>query len=127
VPAPGTSYMPMRTGFVRDAVLHDLVASPWPVGYGTFDGQDTVLRAPVAFYMPAALVGKWGGLHAADAAMGLWTALGASLFLLQVLSLIPPRGKSVIIAVAVVIRSAASTYSVISQHRASIHSALEYC
>ncbi len=89
--------------FVRDAVLHDLVASPWPVGYGTFDGQDTVLRAPVAFYMPAALVGKWGGLHAADAAMGLWTALGASLFLLQVLSLIPPRGKSVIIAVAVVI------------------------
>ena len=34
--------------FVRDAVLHDLAASPWPVGYGTLDGQQTVLRAPVA-------------------------------------------------------------------------------
>jgi hypothetical protein len=89
--------------FVRDAVLHDLVASPWPVGYGTFEGQETVLRAPVAFYLPAALVGKWGGLLAADAAMGLWTALGASLFLLQVLSLIPSRGKLVVMAVAVVV------------------------
>ena len=89
--------------FVRDAVLHDLVASRWPVGYGTLDGQETVLRAPVAFYLPAALVGKWGGLLAADAAMGLWTALGASLFLLQVLSLIPPRGKLVALAVAVVV------------------------
>ncbi len=89
--------------FVRDAVLHDLVVSPWPVGYGTLEGQQTVLRAPVAFYLPAALVGKWGGLLAADAAMGVWTALGTSLFLLQVLSLIPSRGKLVVMAVAVVV------------------------
>lgn len=89
--------------FVRDAVLHDLVASPWPVGYGTLDGRETVLRAPLAFYLPAALVGKWVGLLAADVAMGLWTALGVSLFLLQVLSLIPSRGKLVVVAVAVVV------------------------
>lgn len=89
--------------FVRDAVLHDLVTSPWPVGYGTYDGQETVLRAPIAFYLPAALIGKLGGLLAADAAMGMWTALGASLFLLQVLSLIPARGKLVLTAVVVVV------------------------
>ena len=33
---------------LRDAVLHDLVAGRWPVGYGTLDGAETMLRAPVA-------------------------------------------------------------------------------
>jgi hypothetical protein len=76
---------------VRDAVLHDLVVSPWPVGYGVVDGLESLLRAPVAYYLPAAVVGKLAGLSAAHAAMGLWTALGATLFLLQVLSLTPSR------------------------------------
>ncbi len=89
--------------FVRDAVLHDLVISPWPVGYGIFDGQETLLRAPLGFYLPAAVMGKWAGLATAHAAMGLWTALGASLFLLQVLSLIPSSGRVVVSGVAVVV------------------------
>ena len=76
---------------IRDAVLHDLVVSPWPVGYGLLDGKESLLRAPLGFYLPAALVGKWLGLPAAHSAMGFWTALGATLFLLQVLSLTPPR------------------------------------
>src|SRR6185312_15969430 len=72
--------------YVRDAVLHDLVVSPWPVGYGLFDGKESLLRAPLGFYMPAALVGKSLGLSMAHLAMALWTAVGATLFLLQVLS-----------------------------------------
>lgn len=77
--------------FVRDAVLHDLVVSPWPVGYGVLDGHESILRAPVAYYLPAALIGKGLGLIAAHLALAAWTAIGASLFLLQVLSLTPSR------------------------------------
>jgi hypothetical protein len=87
---------------VRDAVLHDLVTSPWPVGYGTVDGLESLLRAPVAYYLPAAVAGKLAGLSAAHVAMGLWTALGATLFLLQVLSLTPPR-LGVALAVSAII------------------------
>jgi hypothetical protein len=82
--------------YVRDAVLHDLVASPWPVGYGALDGAESLLRAPVAYYLPAALVGKWLGLPAAHLALAAWTGLGASLFLLQVLSLTPSRLRAAI-------------------------------
>jgi len=51
---------------IRDAVLHDLVASRWPVGYGLINGEESLLRAPVAFYLPAALVGKAAGLAASS-------------------------------------------------------------
>ena len=87
---------------IRDAVLHDLVVSPWPVGYGPLDGEESILRAPVAFYLPAALVGKGLGLSAAHVAMGLWTAVGATLFLLQVMSLMPSR-TGAFVAILVVI------------------------
>jgi hypothetical protein len=87
---------------IRDAVLHDLVVSPWPVGYGLLDGKESILRAPVAFYLPAALAGKWLGLSAAHVAMGLWTAAGATLFLLQVMSLMPSR-TGAFVAIVIVI------------------------
>ena len=87
---------------IRDAVLHDLVVSPWPVGYGMFDGAPSLLRAPLGYYLPAALVGKLLGLWPAHLAMGLWTAAGAALFLLQVLSRTPSR-TGVAVAVAAII------------------------
>src|SRR5450755_1849482 len=87
---------------VRDAVLHDLVTSPWPVGYGLSEGRETMLRAPLAYYLPAALVGKFAGLSAAHFSMGLWTAMGSTLFLMQVLSLTPSR-MAVAIAVAAIV------------------------
>jgi hypothetical protein len=91
---------------IRDAVLHDLVASPWPVGYGVLDGKESLLRAPIAYYLPAALIGKMAGLAAAHLAMAVWTALGATLFLLQVLSLTPSRlGVAVTVAAVVVLFS----------------------
>ncbi|MGO9513437.1 MAG: hypothetical protein ACLP2F_07305 [Steroidobacteraceae bacterium] len=88
---------------IRDAVLHDLVAGRWPVGYGVLGGKDTLLRAPIGYYVPAALVGKWGGLLAAHFAMAAWTAVGATLFLLQVLSLTPSRAGAALMAAAVVV------------------------
>jgi hypothetical protein len=88
---------------VRDAVLHDLVATPWPVGYPAPDGAMRLLRAPLGFYLPAALVGKWGGLMTAHAAMAAWTATGATLFLLQMLSRLPSRLGSALTAAAVIV------------------------
>lgn len=88
---------------VRDAVLHDLVIGRWPVGYGMHEGQETLLRAPLGYYLPAALVGKWAGLLAAHFAMAAWTAAGASLFLLQVLSQLPSRAGIALRAAAVIV------------------------
>ena len=59
---------------IREAVLHDLVASPWPVGYGLLEGKETLLRAPVAYFLPAALLGKWAGLPMAHLAMAVCRA-----------------------------------------------------
>ncbi len=88
---------------IRDAVLHDLVVSPWPVGYGLVDGQESLLRAPVAYYLPAAIVGKAAGLAAAHVSMLVWTAIGAILFLLQVLSLTRSRWSVAVTVAAVVV------------------------
>ncbi len=74
---------------LRDAVLHDLVTGRWPVGYGV--GADTLLRAPIGYYLPAALIGKGAGLLAAHAALAAWTAAGVVLFLVQVLSPTAPQ------------------------------------
>ena len=88
---------------IRDSVLHDLVVSPWPVGYGVFDGVESLLRAPLGYYMPAALVGKALGLWMAHLAMGLWTAAGVALFLLQVLSLTPSRTGVALAVIAIIV------------------------
>jgi hypothetical protein len=50
---------------VRDAVLSDMIASPWPFVYA--DG--TMLRAPIGMYLAPALVGKALGRAAADMAL----------------------------------------------------------
>jgi len=88
---------------LRDAVLHDLVIGQWPVGYGMLDGRESLLRAPIGYYLPAALIGKWAGLLAAHFAMAIWTALGATLFLLQVLSQTPSRLGIALGAAAVIV------------------------
>lgn len=80
---------------IRDAVLRDLVVSPWPVGYGELQGQETLLRTSVAYFLPAAVSGKVLGLQAAQPLLLSWTALGTGLFFLQVITLLP-RGKSAI-------------------------------
>jgi hypothetical protein len=87
----------------RDAVLHDLVVSHWPVGYGLHDGQETMLRAPLGFYLTAALIGKATSLSLAYVALLAWTAIGAVLFLLQIMSLVDNKPGAQLLAVAVVV------------------------
>lgn len=67
---------------VRDAVLHDLSQGHWPPRYQWLDGSQFILRAPIAYFLPAAIVGQVGGLTAANLALYLWTALGWALVLL---------------------------------------------
>jgi hypothetical protein len=66
---------------IRDAVLHDLTNAGWPPSYTDHDGASLVLRAPVGYYLPSAVIGQLWGLQAANIAMYLWTALGFALFL----------------------------------------------
>ncbi len=66
---------------MRDAVLRDLVVGGWPVGYGEVDGSPLILRAPLGFYLPAALIGKIFGLQWSDPALLVWTVTGVALFL----------------------------------------------
>lgn len=53
---------------IRDAVLRDLVAEPWPVGY-RYLGDATILRAALGLYLMPAVFGKMLGLRIAHAAM----------------------------------------------------------
>lgn len=87
---------------IRDAVLRDLVVSPWPVGYGELQGQGTLLRTSVAYFLPVAALGKLMGLQAAQAILLVWTALGAGLFFLQVIILLPRRKSAIVTALLVV-------------------------
>ena len=67
---------------IRDAVLHDLVVGSWPPLYDVTDDDLYLLRAPVAYFLPAAALGKVFGLASADRLLWLWTVLGVMLFLL---------------------------------------------
>ncbi len=88
---------------IRDAVLHDLVTGEWPVGYGAEGGGTSLLRAPIGYYLPAALLGKAAGLAAAQFGLAVWTAAGATLFLLQVLSLMPRKVGAALASVVVIV------------------------
>jgi len=66
---------------IRDAVLRDLVVSAWPPVYGNPQEGEIILRAPLAYYLPAALAGSVIGLPFADLALYGWTALGTILFI----------------------------------------------
>lgn len=86
----------------RDAVLRDLVVSGWPPSYGTVGGVDIILRNPIAYYLPAALLGKLLGLERADFLLFIWTALGIALFFVIALSA-ARTARHVVIAIAVIV------------------------
>jgi hypothetical protein len=67
---------------IRDAVLHDLTLHEWPPAYRQEGDFALILRCPIAYYLPAAVVGKLLGLASADFLLWLWTWLGVSLTLL---------------------------------------------
>ncbi len=67
---------------IRDKVFGDLTLTPWPAAYSFSDGYHHILRSAFGYFFPAAVVGKLFGLGHMDLALYLWTALGATLFLL---------------------------------------------
>ena len=80
----------------RDAVLRDLVETPWPPMYDTDGGQAVILRAPIGYYLPSAAAGAWLGLPCADFLLYLWTASGFALVLLTAASLFRTRRERVL-------------------------------
>ncbi len=67
---------------IRDAVLRDLVVAPWPPTYAAGDEDLYILRAPVAYFLPAAAIAKLTGLATADKLLWLWTVIGITVFFL---------------------------------------------
>lgn len=65
----------------HNAILKDLIEQPWPVAYATGRG-DVGLTYYVAYYLPAALVGKLAGWRVANVALFVWTTLGCTLAML---------------------------------------------
>lgn len=64
----------------RFAVLRDLVVETWPPRYPAGDHVE-MLRAPLAYYLPPALLARAGGIDLADRLLLVWTWLGLALFL----------------------------------------------
>jgi len=85
---------------VRDALLHDLILAEGLPAY-RFGGDETyILRAPLAYDLPAAAAGRIVGLYFADKLLWAWTATGTFLFL----ALLPFESKlSLRLAAAMVI------------------------
>ncbi|MCA9428024.1 MAG: hypothetical protein KC994_23295 [Candidatus Omnitrophica bacterium] len=66
----------------HNAVLKDLIEKNWPVLYGEGEGARALVYY-IAYYLPAAGVGKLLGWKAANACLFLWSTLGVFLFLLS--------------------------------------------
>jgi hypothetical protein len=75
---------------IRDAVLRDLTVAPWPPSYAAGEDDVFILRAPVAYFLPAAAIAKLTGLATADKLLWLWTVVGITVFFL----LLPLRHTS---------------------------------
>jgi hypothetical protein len=67
---------------IRDAVLRDLVVGSWPPSYAAGEDDLFILRAPIAYYLPAASIAKLTGLVTADKLLWLWTMIGITVFFL---------------------------------------------
>lgn len=80
----------------RDAVLRDLVETPWPPMYDADASGALVLRAPVGFYLPVAAAGSVLGLHGADILLYLWTAAGFALVLCASATIFATRRERVL-------------------------------
>jgi hypothetical protein len=70
----------------HNAILKDLITQPWPVDY-QMGGQEVPLVYYIAYYLPAAFVGKLGGWFLANQALFVWSFIGLTLALLWFLVL----------------------------------------
>jgi len=72
---------------IRDAVLRDLASGPWPVAYSEAGGETWLLRAPLGFFLPAGLAGRFFGLPVAQGMLWVWCGLGLALVLVLLATL----------------------------------------
>ncbi len=80
----------------RDAVLRDLVETPWPPMYESDGGPALILRAPIGYYLPVAAAGSLLGLRCADVLLYLWTAGGFALVLCAATTLFQTRRERIL-------------------------------
>ena len=63
--------------YVRDAVLHDLSTRPWPVQYSVqSDALPVLLRAPLGYFLPAALLARLFDASLASLFLFVWSLIG---------------------------------------------------
>jgi len=74
----------------HNAILSDLVRESWPVSY-TYYGRPVALVYYIAYYLPAALVGKLWGWPAANLALAIWSVTGLMLALVLFLQAVNRR------------------------------------
>jgi hypothetical protein len=70
----------------HNAILKDLINGNWPVIYNNAEGSAMMVYY-IAYYLPAALIGKWFGWQAANHALFLITLMGVVLSILWVIAL----------------------------------------
>ena len=80
----------------RDAILRDLAHTGWPPSYPTTEAHPLILRAPLGYFLPAAVVGALAGLHAADMMLFAWTSLGFFLLLAAAMPLFTTTKQRVV-------------------------------
>lgn len=86
-------------GYKHNAILNDLISLTWPVTYHQFkSGELLYLCYYIAYYLPAAFVGKLLGWKIANIFLFMWTIGGVSLSLLWFLSLCK-KGSKIIYSV----------------------------
>ena len=112
---------------VRDAVLRDLVVESWPVLYQIDDSKILILRAPLGYYLPAAVIGKLTGLHMAHIMLSVWTVIGVVLAFLLIAKCFPDNKKIVIAIIVFVIFSGLDLIGTLFMHdKITIISHLEW-
>jgi len=83
----------------RNAVFNDLIKFDWPIYFQfapdyTFEflaGHNASLNYYFAYWLPAALVGKWAGQSAANVCLLLWTYVGVLLVFFHLFRLLKSR------------------------------------
>ncbi len=81
----------------HNLAFHDLIVQSWPVVYGAADPAAPMLCYYLAYYLPAALVGKLLGMQAAAPASLLWGLSGVGLAFAWVCRLGRPHGLAVMV------------------------------
>jgi hypothetical protein len=82
--------------FKHNTILKDLIDRPWPVSY-QIDGEEVALVYYLAYYLPAALVGKLVGWQIANHVLFIWSFLGLVLAALWFVNLSRPAVFSALV------------------------------